>query len=89
MSRPHILVDLGQEVSPYSSYRAPRCVEGTHHTDPNAVGSKKLRSEITPSALNTEVHQSGLVVVGARFQGKALFSSRSASFEALKASLKS
>jgi len=92
MCRPHIFIDLGQEIGPYSHSRAPRCVEGTHHPDPCGERGREqdaLLGNHSKGSVNAELPRSGLVIVAARFQGKALFSSRSASFEALKTSLES
>jgi len=92
MCRPHIFVDLGQEIGPYSHYRAPRCVEGTHHPDPCGKRGREqdaLLGNHSKGSVNAELHRSGLVIVAARFQGKARFSYKSASFEALRESLDS
>jgi len=92
MCRPHIFVALGQEAGPYSHYRAPRCVEGFHHPDPCGERGREhdgLLGDHSKGSVNAELRRSGLVIVAARFRGKALFSSRSASIEALKASLES
>jgi len=91
MCRPHIFVDFGREIDPYS-HRAPGCVEGTHHPDPRGERGREEDAPLgnhSKSSVNAELHGPGLVIVAARFQRKALFSSRSAPFEAHKASLES
>jgi len=92
--RPHIFVDLGLKIGPSSHYRAPGCVERTHHPDPCGELGRELNlgaplGNHSKGSVNAELHRSGLVIVAARFQGKALFSSRSAPFEAHEASLES
>jgi len=92
MCRPHIFVDLGREIWPYSHYRAPGCVELTHH--PDACGERGREQDAplgnhSKGSVNAELHRFSLVIVAAHFQGKALFSSRSAPFETDKASWES
>jgi len=92
MCRPHIFINIAQEIGPYSQYKAPRCVEGTHHPDPCGERGREqdtLLGNHSKGSVNAELLRSGPVMVAARFQEKELFSFRSASFEALKASLES
>jgi len=92
MCRPHIFVDLGREIGPYSHYKAPGCVEGTLHPDACGERGREQESSLgnhSEGPVNAELHRFGLAIVAARFQGKTLFSSKSAPFETYRAPLES
>jgi len=92
MCWPHLFVDLGREIGPYSHYGAPGCIGVTRHPDPCGERGREQDAPIEnhwKGSVDAELHRSGHVLFPALFQGNTLFSSRSAPFEAHKASLES